>query len=162
MNEVVDVVVDDGQPVSEALNEENFIQPALSSSEKNCIMFERLWPTRYWWWWFSFRIFIYGCQCPIFSHEWVYQMPKMWIFYWIKVADGMDGIGKQGLAIPIKIFCRSLSCKWNYIFYSSTLVGGAEASRSRGPKSFDINISSQIDFRKIGRGHDSIETWLSM
>ena len=70
----------------------------------------------------------------------------------------MDGIGKQGLAIPIKIFCRSLSCKWNYIFYSSTLVGGAEASRSRGPKSFDINISSQIDFRKIGRGHDSIET----
>ena len=34
MNEVVDVVVDDGQPVSEALNEETFIQPSLSSSEK--------------------------------------------------------------------------------------------------------------------------------
>ena len=65
--------------------------------------------------------------------------------------------GRQGLANPIKISCRSLSCKWDFIFYSSSLVGG-EISR-RGPKPFDVNIRSQIAFREIGRGHDAIETF---
>ena len=61
---------------------------------------------------------------------------------------------KQGLAQKFEIVCRSTSCKWKEIFFSSR---EAPRKSTRGNARYEVNLRTIVSFREFGQGHAAIQ-----